>query len=138
MQSSHLRTESFNTHCKFSELERQILLGETKPVALCNPNNGLRTGLAVSNIVMTPGVIPVNMLSARSKLAGAASTVASNLSKTDLEFLPNSEKNIQDKGAYVVLQLHEGRGWLLANWRGARSWRSNPTALGRGLRVARC
>lgn len=125
-------------HCKLSELEKKTLLGETKPVTLCNPDNRLRTGFVVSNIVITPGVIPVNMLSARSKLAGAASTVANNLSKTDLELLPNPEKNIQDKGAYVVLQLRQGGGWFLANWRVTRNWRSNPTELGRGLWVARC
>lgn len=64
------------------------------PFTLPGPHTRLRTGF----VVITPGVIPVNMLSARSKLAGAASTLASNLSETDSEFLPNSQKNIQDSG----------------------------------------
>lgn len=53
------------------------------------------------------------MLGARSNLAGAASTFANNLSKTDFEFLPDSQKNIQDEAAYGALTL----GWLLANLR---------------------
>lgn len=57
------------------------------------------------------------MLSAWSKLASASSTFANNLSKTDLEFLKNSQKNIQDKVSYVALKLHQGKGWLLANLR---------------------
>lgn len=75
----------------------------------------MKTGFVVSNILITPGVIPVNKLGAWSKLAGASSTFANNLSKTDLEFLPNSQNNIHDKAAYVALGLHQGKGWLLAN-----------------------
>ena len=60
-------------------------------------------------------MIPVNMLSAWSKLAGVSSSFANNLSKTDLEFLPNSQKNIQDKVTYVAFRLHKGKGWLLAH-----------------------
>lgn len=55
------------------------------------------------------------MLGAWSKLASASSPFANNLSETELEFLPNSQKNIQGKTAYVALELHQGEGWAPAN-----------------------
>lgn len=61
--------------------------------------------------------MPVNTLSAWSKLAGVPSAFANNVSKTDLELLPNSQKNIQDQVAYAALSLRQGKGWLPANLR---------------------
>ena len=53
---------------------------------------------------------------------GTLSTFANNLSKTDLEFLPNSQMDIQDKVACVALKLGQGRGWLLAHLGSHTEW----------------
>lgn len=76
--------------------------------------------------------MPVNTLSAWSKLAGSPSTFANNLSKTDFEFLPNSQKNIQDKVAYVALRLRQGKGWLLANLRSHAELEEEPQGVEKG------
>lgn len=127
---SHLKPEFF-THSKLSELEKIHYFVSTKAVTLYNPNNRLNTGFLVNNILITPGMIPVNMLSAWSKLAGASSSFASNLSKT-----PKLSKEHPRQGSLRSIQTSHRRGlapsqlekpsWIregiLKSWESTSGW----------------